>query len=131
MAWAKLEIALRPSDWIERGDWRVEWVAVVTLLRAVGHVLDKIDAAHSSSIRIAVDAAWRCWKSTDETHAIFRDFIDRERNNVLKNYRFGAVRRKRVVQTSGPVLEEGFYMPFEEREVFEMEDGAIQRPRRA
>jgi len=125
VAWAKLELALEPRDWIDRPDWRVEWIAVVTLLRAVGHVLDKIDGDHNPAIRAAVDGAWRRWKSGGE-HAIFRDFIDRERNNVLKNYRFSAAHRTRVVRNPGRVLEEGFYIPYVEREFFEMEDGPFK-----
>jgi hypothetical protein len=67
--------------------WRVHWAAAVALLRAVGHVLNKVDGADNPGVREAAAAAFERWKSTDPAHEIFRDFIDRERNNLLKEYR--------------------------------------------
>ena len=66
--------------------WRVHWAAAVALVRAVGHVLDKVDG-NDASIKLAAGAAFRRWKGNDPAHAIFRELIERERNNLLKEYR--------------------------------------------
>lgn len=67
--------------------WRVHWAAAIALIRAVGHVLDKVDGA-DGLVKEASRTAFKRWK-IDPTCEIFRDFIDGERNNVLKEYRFG------------------------------------------
>lgn len=67
--------------------WRVHWAAAVALLRAVGHVLDKVDGEDADLRRLAA-AAFRSWKGDAPEHEIFREFIEPERNTVLKEYRF-------------------------------------------
>jgi hypothetical protein len=69
----------------DEGRWRVHWVGAVALIRAVGHVLDKVDG-QIPGFKVRSKAAFRRWKSADPAHAIFRDFIDAERNNILKKY---------------------------------------------
>ncbi|MET2829796.1 hypothetical protein [Mesorhizobium shangrilense] len=66
--------------------WRVHWAASVALIRAVGHVLDKVDG-EDPIIKQAASAAFKQWKGADPRHEIFREFIERERNNLLKEYR--------------------------------------------
>lgn len=66
--------------------WRIHWAAAVALIRAVGHVLDKVDG-ENPFIRQAAGAAFKQWKGPDPKHEIFREFIERERNNLLKEYR--------------------------------------------
>jgi hypothetical protein len=66
--------------------WRIHWAAAVALIRAVGHVLDKVDGNDPMTKQIA-GAAFKQWKSADPKHEIFREFIERERNNLLKEYR--------------------------------------------
>lgn len=56
------------------------------MIRAVGHVLDKVDG-EDPIVRQAASAAFKQWKGTDPKHQIFREFIERERNNLLKEYR--------------------------------------------
>lgn len=77
-----LEMLDREAD---HDRWRVHWAGAVALIRAVGHVLDKVDGQHSS-VKAAAKAAFACWKSDDPEHAIFREFIEAERNNILKRY---------------------------------------------
>ena len=67
--------------------WRVHWAAAVALLRAVGHVLDKVDGEDPLTKRLA-GAAFKRWKGPAPEHEIFREFIEPERNTVLKEYRF-------------------------------------------
>jgi hypothetical protein len=75
------------KGWVE---WRLYWILAVTLLRAVGHVLDKVDAKESIKLRTVTRKHYLRWKNADvEEHAIFRDFIDQERNSILKEYEFG------------------------------------------
>ena len=51
----------------------------------VGHVLHKVDG-QQSSVKEASKTAFARWKGDDPDHAIFRDFIEAERNNILKRY---------------------------------------------
>ena len=67
--------------------WRLHWVAAIALIRAVGHVLDKVDGK-SSAVRTASRAAYKPWTGDAPEHEIFREFIERERNTILKEYDF-------------------------------------------
>jgi hypothetical protein len=63
--------------------WRVIWTAAISLLRSVGHTLDKVDRGNGPELSAAIDDAWAVWGSQREEHAIFW-FIDDARNLVLK-----------------------------------------------
>ena len=67
--------------------WRVHWVGALALIRAVGHVLHKVDGI-DKDVRKASSVAYKGWTGKAPEHEIFRRFIDDERNNVLKNYSF-------------------------------------------
>lgn len=67
--------------------WRIHWVAAVALIRAVGHVLDKVDGT-DLTMKMVASNAFKRWKSNAPEHEIFREFIDRDRNHILKEYRF-------------------------------------------
>jgi hypothetical protein len=82
-AHALLEDEVRPDS------FRVLWVAGIALARAVGHVLQKVDAAESGPLKKAVDQAYADWKNNREDNAIFWEFIEEERNRVLKQYEAG------------------------------------------
>lgn len=71
---------------------RVAWVGIVTLLRAVAHVLEKIDSKHSSDLDRVRKQQWEEWKSTKPEPRILWEFIEHERNAVLKQYEFGFLR---------------------------------------
>jgi len=64
--------------------FRLFWLAAVSALRSVGHVLYKVDAASSPAFGQAVNAAYRRWQQDREANKIFWLFIDDERNSVLK-----------------------------------------------
>lgn len=68
-------------DDLPRDEWRRQWILVLTLLRAVGHVLEKVDGARGSSARSVICAAWERPKPP-----IFTEFIDKARNLALKEY---------------------------------------------
>lgn len=73
----------------EHPEWRMHWVYGVTMLRTVGHVLDKVDGVRSNLHRSAVSSFWRNWKSNRMQHWVFWEFIEQERNNLLKTFNFG------------------------------------------
>jgi hypothetical protein len=87
---ADCELALERADVaVAPEDFRVSWAALVALLRAVGHVLDKVDRQESSALDRAISARWKLWHDDRQSHAMFWRFIEEERNNVLKAYEFG------------------------------------------
>lgn len=63
--------------------WRVPYVAAITLLRSIGHVVRNIDCARDKAVKQAVDACWPAW-SDDE---IFRK-MGNYRNGLLKEFDF-------------------------------------------
>jgi hypothetical protein len=79
------ELTTEPPDEL----WRLRWAGLVALLRAVAHVLDKIDGPSSPETRQVIDSAWEKLKKSKPEPKIFWDFIEAERNNVLKAYVFG------------------------------------------
>lgn len=82
------EVALDMLDMEEdERCWWVLWAGAIALLRTVGHVLHKVDT-EDFKVSQAVDAAWSRWKCDRENNAIFWEFIEKERNNILKNYEF-------------------------------------------
>lgn len=83
--------------------WRIHWAAAVALIRAVGHVLDKVDGA-DPAIKREANAAFARWKSDAPQHEIFREFIERERNNVLKQYQFNLHPLEEVHVAVGTIL---------------------------
>lgn len=69
--------------------FRVLWVALIALLRAVGHVLQKVDGAEDEALGRVVASRWKVWLSEREKHRLFWNFIEAERNSVLKMYEIG------------------------------------------
>lgn len=74
----------------ELPEWRLHWVSGLALLRTVGHVLAKVDARVSPDHAETVNNMWAKLKADRQSSAIFWDFIEEERNNLLKTYSFGA-----------------------------------------
>ena len=73
-----------PSD-----EFRVIWVAAIAQVRAIGHVLHKVDGERNPKLKKIIEEAFNDWKKNKEDNAIFWDFIENERNSVLKQYEFG------------------------------------------
>jgi ferritin-like protein len=65
--------------------WRITWVAAIALIRAVGHVLDKVDGRDKQTKDVA-GKLYKNWHKEPEKHEIFHEFIEKERNNVVKEY---------------------------------------------
>lgn len=109
--------------------WNVHWVGAMSLIRAVGHVLDKVDGAKDPRLRSRVDVAFAAWKSKDPSHAIFRDFIEPERNSVLKEFR-SSIHPTGIVR----LVIEGIKIRFSEDsdgnvQGVQIVDGNLYRPR--
>jgi hypothetical protein len=68
-------------------DWRLYWISAVVLLRTTGHVLDKVDATKSPILQSIISDFWRQLKASKEP--IFWEFIDAERNNIVKTFTSG------------------------------------------
>jgi hypothetical protein len=81
---AKLE------DELDLREWRLLWFLTLTLLRVVGHVLDKVDAKSSADVRAVVSRLYAEWKEAP-AHVVFHAFIKAERDLILKEYRTSLV----------------------------------------
>jgi hypothetical protein len=107
--------------------WRIIWAAALALLRTVGHVLDKVDG-QDRVIKEISSSLYKKWRSEDPEHLIFREFIEEERNNLLKEYNINLHPYDNV-----PVVAEYLLQPMHggdpvaHREVFEIEEN-IYRP---
>ena len=60
---------------------QAQYIAIVWMLRAVGHVLYKVDC-DTPSQRAKLGDKWKIWK----TEPIFSNFIEPNRNDLLKEY---------------------------------------------
>ncbi len=85
---------------VESGEYRIEWVATVALLRAVGHVLKNVDGQSLAALQ-AIDARWKVWCDDRLTHAVFWEFIEKERNLVLKEYELGSTAPQYLLAEDG------------------------------
>jgi hypothetical protein len=70
--------------------WRTRWVAVVAILRAVGHVATGLDAVGDENLRSAIDSEFVELQRTKPEPTIYWNFIVEERNRVLKEMTLGA-----------------------------------------
>ena len=70
--------------------WRTRWTGLVALLRSVGHVLHKVDASRSGDLKKVIATEWGTLNRSKPEPRILWDFIEDERNNILKAYEFGA-----------------------------------------
>jgi hypothetical protein len=91
--------------------FRVIWVAAIAQVRAVGHVLHKVDSERDPKLKGIIEEVFNDWKKNKEENAIFWEFIENERNSVLKQYEFGFL--------FGPI---GVITPAEQ-EIVELDEG--------
>ena len=65
-------------------DAKVMWFAALAMLRAIGHVLESVDAKNlGEDFKRLSDRKYREW---NESHPIFYGFIKKERDSILKEY---------------------------------------------
>ncbi|KTB77303.1 hypothetical protein AO070_17190 [Pseudomonas syringae pv. syringae PD2766] len=70
-------------------EWRLNWVTAVVLIRAVGHILNKVDGKAFPAVRKLANELHQEWKAGGASDEIFKNFIEEERNNIIKEYEFG------------------------------------------
>jgi hypothetical protein len=88
-----VEYALsKHRDTLQANAFRVSWFAVIGLLRTVGHALDKVDGETSVPMRRAIQEKYKLLKSSEPKPAIFWEFIEGMRNELLKEYELGVKR---------------------------------------
>lgn len=80
----------RLTEGVAGKEWRIAWVTSVALLRAVGHVLRNVDSKSSLAMAQAIETAWQGLSATKPEPKIFWQFIEEERNNILKEYQLTA-----------------------------------------
>lgn len=69
--------------------FRILWTAAVALLRTTAHVLHKVDGKRDGSLGEISRNYYQRWKKGEGEDAIFRYFIEHERNSLLKEYTIG------------------------------------------
>jgi hypothetical protein len=73
----------------EHPEWIRSWIFGVTVLRNTGHVLGKIDTPCSDKHKRVMNSHWDDWHSRKSHHWIFHEFIEKERNSILKTFQLG------------------------------------------
>lgn len=100
--------------------FRVLWVAAITLARAVGHILDKVDSKQSILMKTIIDKKWKNLKNNENRaeNIIFFEFIENERNQILKEYEFGMLSSPINLMIEGKdsvfTLNSCMYMPLQD-----------------
>lgn len=77
------------EDVVDSNQVEVLWIASITALRAVGHVLSKTDKNSRPEHAHRIDLWWNALKCNEsqEENKIFFDFINSERNNTIKEFK--------------------------------------------
>ncbi|HEX5185002.1 MAG TPA: hypothetical protein VFW19_17830 [Allosphingosinicella sp.] len=83
--------------------YQAQHLAILAMLRSVGHVFDKVDAGDPARKSWARER-WSRWR----TEPIFRDFIDLERNRLLKEYRGGIEARDAAITNVAAVADAAY-----------------------
>src|SRR5437667_12643868 len=101
-------VAIETLDECEFGpEWRRSWVTVVALLRAVGHVLQKVDARTDARMAEVIRQQYESLKRSKPEPAIYWAFIEGERNNVRKEYQFSGRHASSTTSASSMSLAVG------------------------
>ena len=83
-ALAAMQNKLPPSE------WRRNLASLLTLLRATGHVLDKVDGARDEKLGATIKQWWKKVNHERHLHPLFWEFIELERNSFIKQYETAA-----------------------------------------
>ncbi len=81
--------------------FRISWLTIISLLRAVGHVLKNVDAKASPALERSIKEKWDGLQASKPQPIIFWGFIDEERNRFLKEYAHG-ISRTSTIETLIP-----------------------------
>ena len=74
----------------DRPEWRFFWISGLAILRPLGHVLKKADSEMTNGHQSIIADWWTNLNYENKDNQIFSDFIEKERNIILKTYHFGA-----------------------------------------
>ncbi len=66
--------------------FRMVLIAAVALIRTVGHVLQKVDGSRDPILMEIIMRRFRAWKQDRTKAKVFWEFIEAERNSILKEY---------------------------------------------
>lgn len=122
------------EDGVMGQQWRIRWVAALTLLRSVGYVLDKVDGSRDSLMRQIIKE-----QRKEPESIIFKEFIKKVRNGIIHEYKLSAgqdvtvrpgtlyLNMKTGEQSSGPSgprtysyrINEGYYKGHDQRKVIQ------------
>lgn len=83
---------LKNADRIVLSNWRTTWAGICSLLKASIHLMGTRDcrACFPTTLRDSLKAAWQELGRDKVAYPLFWQFINRERNNILKQYDFSA-----------------------------------------
>jgi hypothetical protein len=84
-------------------DWVLIWAGTIALLRAVGHALVNEDAEIDARMKKAQRAWWDTLKATKPNPSIFWEFIERDRNLLLKEAELTAEPSATVFLSDGAI----------------------------
>ena len=110
-------------DGLQGPQWRIRIFTVLALLRASMHAVKKVDAV-TEPMKSANATVW----SERNTDPIFKDFIDEDRNLLLKQYQLRAGQNVTVNMGPTPRSEITYTInggPFEGQDPRELVDRAI------
>jgi hypothetical protein len=110
-------------DGLQGPQWRIRVFMVMALLRASMHALDKVDAV-TEPMKSANASVW----NERNTDPIFKDFIEMDRNLLLKQYQLRAGQGVTVYMGPSPRSEITYTMndgPFKGQDPRELVDQAI------
>jgi len=100
---------------VEAGDaarCRIYWILCVTLLRAVGHILEKKDAARSQWLATSVKSHYQELQRRRLGDLIYWEFIVEERNILLKEYSASIIEKNGcVIELTNLLVGGVFYTP--------------------
>ena len=86
---------------LQSEELRICWISILSLLRTVGHVLDKVDKKKSRENEQAISEWWQTIVKSKPEPKIFWEFIDKYRNEMLKTYNHGI---ERYMTINGPEI---------------------------
>lgn len=101
-------------------DWDIYWTAGITSLRGIGHTLHHVDRKKSVLNASIIDDFWK--NSKFKTFPIFTEFMEKERNLVLKEAESKVRIREITTHIKNKTFEECAAIHGIEKELF-MEDG--------
>ncbi len=90
------------TESLQAEDFRLSWFSIICLLRAIGHVLDKVDSNISPELKKVINRKFEELKRSKPRPELYWSFIELERNRFLKEYEHGI---KRDITFKGTVVD--------------------------